>query len=33
LRDRLAGDGFDDAAELVAQLVELADDYLARCTS
>lgn len=28
LRDRLAGDGFDDAAELVADLVEIADRYL-----
>jgi len=30
LRDRLAEDGFDPAAELVADLVELADDYLTR---
>ena len=29
LRDRLASDGFDPAAELVAELVEAADDYLA----
>ncbi len=28
LRDRLHLDGFDDAAELVADLVETADDYL-----
>ena len=28
LRDRLAEDGFDPAAELVADLVEIADDYL-----
>jgi hypothetical protein len=28
LRDRLAADGFDPAAELVAELVEVADDYL-----
>lgn len=28
LRDRLAADGFDPAAELVADLVEVADDYL-----
>ena len=28
LRDRLAEDGFDPAAELVADLVEVADDYL-----
>lgn len=30
LRDRLAGDGFEDAAELVADLVEIVDDYLTR---
>ncbi|HEV2755787.1 MAG TPA: hypothetical protein VG318_08430 [Actinomycetota bacterium] len=30
LRDRLAQDGFDPAAELVADLVEIADDYLTR---
>ena len=30
LRDRLAEDGFDPAAELVADLVEIADDYLTR---
>lgn len=28
LRDRLAGDGYDNAAELVADLVEITDDYL-----
>lgn len=28
LRDRLAHDGFDPAAELVGDLVEMADDYL-----
>ena len=28
LRDRLAHDGFDDAADLVADLVEVTDDYL-----
>lgn len=28
LRDRLAADGFDPAAELVADLVEITDDYL-----
>ena len=28
LRDRLHFDGFDDAADLVADLVETADDYL-----
>ena len=28
LRDRLAADGFEDAAELVGDLVEVADDYL-----
>ncbi len=30
LRDRLAGDGFEDAADLVADLVEIVDDYLTR---
>jgi hypothetical protein len=30
LRDRLVADGFDDAAELVADLVELADEYIAQ---
>ncbi|MGH2730784.1 MAG: hypothetical protein ACRDJI_09295 [Actinomycetota bacterium] len=30
LRDRLFSDGFTDAAELVADLVEVADGYLAR---
>ncbi|MFN2489972.1 MAG: hypothetical protein ABR529_09590 [Actinomycetota bacterium] len=29
LRDRLASDGFEQAAELVADLVEASDDYLA----
>ena len=28
LRDRLAQDGFDHAADLVADLVEAADDYM-----
>jgi hypothetical protein len=28
LRDRLHDDGFDNAAELVGDLVEIADDYL-----
>ena len=28
LRDRLHQDGFDHAAELVGDLVEVADDYL-----
>ena len=28
LRDRLLADGFDGAAELVADLVEITDDYL-----
>jgi hypothetical protein len=28
LRDRLASDGFEGAAELVADLVEAADDYI-----
>ena len=30
LRDRLAADGFDPAAELVADLVEIVDDYLTK---
>jgi hypothetical protein len=30
LRDRLVGDGFAGAAELVADLVEVTDDYLSR---
>lgn len=30
LRDRLASDGFDGPAELVSELVEIADDYLMR---
>lgn len=29
LRDRLSSDGFEDAATLVADLVEATDDYLA----
>ena len=32
LRDRLVNEGFDGAAELVADLVEAADDYLAGLT-
>ncbi|HWC14775.1 MAG TPA: hypothetical protein VG929_09280 [Actinomycetota bacterium] len=28
LRDRLSSDGFEPAAELVADLVEVVDDYL-----
>jgi hypothetical protein len=32
LRDRLVDDGFDDAAELVADLTEMADDYLTKVT-
>lgn len=28
LRDRLANDGFERAADVVTDLVELADDYL-----
>ena len=28
LRDRLVSDGFENAAELVADLVEITDDYL-----
>ncbi|HEX2295375.1 MAG TPA: hypothetical protein VHN37_08715 [Actinomycetota bacterium] len=30
LRDRLAEDGFEPAADLVADLVDIADDYLTR---
>ena len=30
LRDRLTEDGFDGAAELVADLVDVTDDYLSR---
>ena len=30
LRDRLAVDGFGNAADLVADLVEIVDDYLTR---
>lgn len=30
LRDRLEQDGFEAAAELVSDLVEIADDYLTR---
>lgn len=30
LRDRLAADGFEPAAELVTDLVEIVDDYLTR---
>jgi hypothetical protein len=30
LRDRLEQDGFESAAELVSDLVEIADDYLTR---
>ena len=30
LRDRLSQDGFDDAADLVADLVEVTDDYFTR---
>jgi hypothetical protein len=30
LRDHLAADGFDEAAELVADLVEATDDYVSR---
>ena len=28
LRDQLAGDGFIDAADLVADLVEIVEDYI-----
>jgi hypothetical protein len=31
LRDRLAEDGFDRAAFLVADLVDIADDYVTSC--
>lgn len=30
LRDALAADGCEDAAELVGDLAEIADDYMAR---
>ncbi|MBA2426253.1 MAG: hypothetical protein H0V60_04105 [Actinobacteria bacterium] len=30
LRDRLAADGFEDSAELIADLVEIVEDYLTR---
>lgn len=30
LRDRLAQDGFEPAAELVGDLVDITDDYLTR---
>jgi hypothetical protein len=30
LRDRLSEDGYDCAAEVVADLVDIADDYLTR---
>jgi hypothetical protein len=30
LRDRLANDGFGSAAEVVGDLVEIADDYITR---
>lgn len=30
LRDQLFEDGFEDAADLVAQLAEAADDYVTR---
>jgi hypothetical protein len=33
LHHRLADDGFDNAADLVADLIELADDYTRRATS
>ena len=33
LRDRLESDGFEPAAELVADLVEITDDYLTASTS
>lgn len=33
LRDRLADDGFPKASELVAEMTELCDDYLAEVGS
>lgn len=33
LRDRLESDGFAPAAELVADLVEITDDYLTSATA
>jgi hypothetical protein len=30
LRDRLADDGFESAADIVGDLVELTDDYITR---
>ena len=33
LRDRLAADGYDEAAELVGDLVEVADAYMAPMTA
>ena len=33
LRDRLAADGFESAADLVADLVEVTDDYLTHVPS
>ena len=33
LRDRLAADGFEPAADLVADLVEVTDDYLTHVAS
>ena len=33
LRDRLAADGFEPAAELVADLMEVTDDYLTHVPS
>jgi hypothetical protein len=33
LRDRLAQDGFEDSALLVADLVDIADDYITNCVS
>ncbi len=31
LRDRLAQDGFEDSAQLVADLVDIADEYITNC--
>ena len=33
LRDRLFEDGFEHAAELVSDLVEIADDYLTKAAA
>jgi hypothetical protein len=33
IRDRLHDDGYDEEADLVGDLVDITDDYLARATS